>query len=60
MPYKGALETWYVENQGLVTDLKILTGTAIAVLRPGWTGYARWFRDLPKPESAIVQEFVAA
>lgn len=60
MPYKGALETWYVKNQGLGTDLKILAGTAIAVLSPGWTGYAKWFRDLPRPQSELVQEFVAA
>ena len=56
MPYKGALEVWYVAHRSLWTDLKILVGTAIAVLRPGWTGYAQWFPDLPLPESPIVRQ----
>jgi lipopolysaccharide/colanic/teichoic acid biosynthesis glycosyltransferase len=56
MPFKGALEVWYVAQRGLWTDIKILVATAVAVLRPGWTGYASWFRDLPEPESAIIRE----
>ncbi len=56
MPYKGALEVWYVAHQGLWTDLKILFGTAIAVFRPGWTGYVNWFHDLPMPKSEIVRD----
>lgn len=55
MPYKGALEVWYVAHRGMWTDLKILVGTAVAVLRPGWTGYAQWFDELPQPESLIVR-----
>ena len=55
MPYKGALEVWYVANQGLWTDLKIMVGTAIAVLKPGWRGYTDWFADLPQPESKVIQ-----
>jgi len=58
MPYKGALEIWYVANRGLWTDLKILTGTAIAVFRPGWHGYFRWFDGLPTPESPLIQAHV--
>ena len=56
MPYKGALEVWYVQHQGMWTDVKILVGTAIAVLRPGWHGYRSWFSGLPLPESLIVRE----
>ena len=55
MPYKGALEVWYVGHRSLWIDLKIMLGTAIAVLRPGWTGYHSWFVDLPQPQSAIVR-----
>jgi len=55
MPYKGALEIWYVQNRGLWTDLKILAGTAIAVLYPGWHGYFRWFSDLPTPVSPLIR-----
>jgi lipopolysaccharide/colanic/teichoic acid biosynthesis glycosyltransferase len=56
MPYKGALEVWYVEHQSLSTDIKILVGTAVAVLIPGWNGYKTWFKDLPLPESTIIRE----
>jgi lipopolysaccharide/colanic/teichoic acid biosynthesis glycosyltransferase len=56
LPFKGALEVWYVRNGNFLTDLKILVGTAIAVLRPGWTGYRSWFPGLPKPESELVRE----
>ncbi len=56
MPYKGALEVWYVAHQSTWTDLKIMVATAIAVLIPGWTGYTKWFTDLPVPESLIVRE----
>ncbi len=56
MPHKGALEVWYVANQGIATDAKILLGTAFAVLRPGWTGYTRWFHGLPEPKSELVCE----
>ncbi len=56
MPYKGALEVWYVRNRGFWTDFKILAGTAIAVLVPKWRGYRQWFQGLPIPESAILRE----
>jgi lipopolysaccharide/colanic/teichoic acid biosynthesis glycosyltransferase len=56
MPFKGALEVWYVAHRGLWTDLKILVGTAVAVLVPGWSGYTRWFGNLPQPQSRIVGE----
>jgi lipopolysaccharide/colanic/teichoic acid biosynthesis glycosyltransferase len=58
MPYKGALEIWYVANRGLWTDLKILVGTAVAVCRPGWHGYFRWFDGLPYPESRLIQSHI--
>lgn len=58
MPFKGALEVWYVSNAGILTDLKIMLGTAFAVLKPGWTGYLNWFADLPEPESPIIREYL--
>ncbi len=58
MPFKGSLEVWYVANQGLWTDIKIMVGTAVAVLRPGWKGYTRWFKDLPSPESRVIQAYL--
>ncbi|WP_202617479.1 sugar transferase [Roseimaritima sediminicola] len=59
MPYKGALEIWYVENHSLLVDLKILLATAIAVAFPGWRGFHSWFKGLPVPESAIVRSQLA-
>ena len=57
MPFKGALECWYVDNHGPIVDSKIVIATALAVLAPNWKGYRNWFRDLPKPESELVREF---
>lgn len=59
MPFKGALECWYVDNRSFWVDIKILVATAVAVLRPGWKGYRNWFRGLPSPQSVLVQEHVA-
>ena len=56
MPFKGALECWYVDNQSVLVDIKILIATAVAVLMPSWKGYRTWFHGLPSPESALVRE----
>jgi len=56
MPFKGELESWYVDHASLWTDLKIVLATAIAVLRPQWRGFWGWFGDLPKPTSPILKE----
>lgn len=56
LPFKGALECWYVDNQSLWVDVKILVATAFAVLMPRWKGYRNWFHGLPTPESELVRE----
>ena len=56
MPFKGALECWYVDNQSIWVDIKIVVATAVAVLVPKWKGYRTWFNGLPTPESALVRE----
>lgn len=56
MPYKGALELWYIKNYSLWLDFKILFTTAYVVLRPNSHAYKRWFQGLPKPESPLVQQ----
>ena len=56
MPFKGELESWYVDHASLWTDLKIVLATAIAVLRPQWRGFWGWFGDLPKPTSPILKD----
>ena len=47
MPIKGALEMWYQQNISLLTDLKIILLTCIAIIKPGNTLHTKWFRDLP-------------
>ncbi len=59
MPFKGALESWYVDHANFVTDVKILMATAIAVLAPNWRGFWGWFAGIPKPESQILKEVLA-
>jgi len=56
MPFKGALECWYVDNRSLWVDVKILVATALAVLMPNWKGYKGWFLNLPNPSTQLVQE----
>jgi lipopolysaccharide/colanic/teichoic acid biosynthesis glycosyltransferase len=58
LPFKGALEVWYAINRNFFIDLKLLFGTAIAVLRPGWTGYRSWFKGLPEPKSELVRNYL--
>lgn len=58
MQYKGAVESWYVDHQGLLVDLKILVATALVVLLPNWTGYLKWFHGLPTPESPMIREML--
>lgn len=54
MPYKGALEEWYVANQGLGTYLKCIVLTAWVVLVPSSTVFWSAFRDLPMPPRELV------
>ena len=56
MPFKGALEGWYVDNQCIWVDIKIVVATAVAVLVPKWKGYRAWFIGLPTPVSELVLE----
>ena len=55
MPFKGELESWYVDHASLWTDLKIVLATAIAVLRPQWRGFWGWFDRIPKPTSPLLK-----
>lgn len=45
-PVKGALEAWYVENQDLVLDVKLLALTAVVVILPQSNLHER-ILDLP-------------
>ena len=46
MPIKGALEVWYAQNISLLTDVKIIILTAIAIAVPDNDLHTKWFKDL--------------
>jgi lipopolysaccharide/colanic/teichoic acid biosynthesis glycosyltransferase len=50
-PRKGALESWYVENQSLGLDLKLLALTVVAVLAPRSTLHERMLELPSEPEA---------
>lgn len=56
MPYKGLLEEWYVQHQGLTTYLKLITLTVWIVLCPKSAVVWRVFSELPKPPIEIEED----
>ncbi|XAM01279.1 sugar transferase [Phycisphaeraceae bacterium D3-23] len=56
LPYKGAVELWYRDRQGMLLDFKIIFLTAWAIVAPGGIDPLKWFRGLPEPESELVRE----
>ena len=53
MPYKGALEEWYVAHQGLWTYLAAIFATAWVVLFPGSDIVWKLFPGLPVPPASL-------
>jgi lipopolysaccharide/colanic/teichoic acid biosynthesis glycosyltransferase len=47
MPYKGVLESWFVDNYTVRNYFKIIFVTIICVLKPSSRIYEKVFRDLP-------------
>jgi lipopolysaccharide/colanic/teichoic acid biosynthesis glycosyltransferase len=47
LPYKGKLEHWYSEHQGLWLDLKILFFTVWAIFLPRNKSYLKYFKKIP-------------
>lgn len=54
MPYKGELECWYVDNQGVLVYLKSIFITAWVVFFPDSRVHWRAFRGLPSPPGELV------
>lgn len=54
MPYKGELECWYVDNQGVWVYLKSIFITAWVVLFPDSGVHWMAFRGLPSPPGELV------
>jgi len=49
-PYKGKVESWYVEHQGLDVYFKLIWLTVIVVIFPHYIiHYKKWFKDFPEP-----------
>jgi lipopolysaccharide/colanic/teichoic acid biosynthesis glycosyltransferase len=57
-PYKGSLEEWYVNNQGLWTYFMLIGLTVWVVLFPKSTAVWRVFGTLPKPAPELARVFV--
>ena len=48
MPYKGALEIWYLENRSFLTDIKIIILTVVSIIKPSSQLHNYWFKGIPK------------
>ena len=55
-PYKGKVEAWYVENQGLITYFGLILLTVWVVLFPKSSLVWRLFKGLPKPPDELKTE----
>ena len=49
MPYKGALEEWYVENRNILTYFYLLVVTIFVIIRPNSKVLNQIFPNLPPP-----------
>jgi lipopolysaccharide/colanic/teichoic acid biosynthesis glycosyltransferase len=47
IPYKGKLESWYVDNQNLFVYFKIIVATIFIVIKPSSCTWQKTFRNLP-------------
>ncbi len=56
-PYKGALEEWYVVNQGLLTYFKLIALTIWVVVLPHSKAVTKVFKTLPKPQAELARAF---
>jgi len=56
MPYKGHLECWYVQNQGLLTYVKCLFVTVWVVAFSDSTLAWKAFRGVPKPPVGLAKQ----
>ena len=53
-PYKGELELWYLQHQGLRVYLLLIALTVLVVLAPDSAAYRRWLKDLPPPPEGLL------
>ena len=56
MPYKGLLETWYVNHATILIDLKIVYITGLKIIFPKLRlNLAKFFDGLPNPPKELQQ-----
>jgi lipopolysaccharide/colanic/teichoic acid biosynthesis glycosyltransferase len=53
IPYKGELESWYVDNQNLLVYFKIIVVTVFVVLDSSLCIWRKIFKDLPPPPEEL-------
>tara|TARA_A100001015_G_C15016876_1_gene725957 strand:- start:1075 stop:1749 length:675 start_codon:yes stop_codon:yes gene_type:complete len=54
MPYKGKLETWYVNNRTILIDLKIVYITALKIIFPKLNiNLSKFFDGIPNPPKEL-------
>ncbi len=53
-PYKGELEIWYIRQQSLLLDVKLIFLTAWVILFPETKLYRRILKDLPKSDDPLL------
>lgn len=54
MPFKGALEAWYVETAGVVTYFKLIALTCWVIIFPSSGAFWKMFPDAPRPPQALM------
>jgi lipopolysaccharide/colanic/teichoic acid biosynthesis glycosyltransferase len=59
MPYKGALESWFVAHYTLANYVKIIFVTVIAVLKPSSNAWQKTFKGLPSVPQEL-QSYIKA
>jgi len=53
MPYKGAVEAWYVEHADVVHYFALIAVTCWVIVFPSSTAFWRLFPDLPEPPAEL-------
>jgi lipopolysaccharide/colanic/teichoic acid biosynthesis glycosyltransferase len=53
MPYKGDLESWYVDNYTISNYIKIIFITIVVVINPHSNIFSRTFRHMPVPPKEL-------
>jgi len=58
MPYKGKLETWFVDNFSILNYFKVIFVTVIIVLKPSTDVWKKIFTNLPEAPEEFKNNFL--